>query len=146
METSLRESALRGECMYTQPLRINYNLSYEHEHRKRRNCCYYSLPNGANIAWLYQSDDTSFELRGLMRYTSKAFTAWRPFNVGNRYVQNLLFQNYAFKAPSFGWKNTTMAYLETTFQFSRTSFGKCKLKKVRNLSFFDIFMILRAWF
>ena len=66
------------------PKRIKYNLSYEHEHRKRRNCCYYSLPNGANIAWLYQSDDTSFELRGLMRYTSKAFTAWRPFNVGSR--------------------------------------------------------------
>ena len=72
------------KSFYTQPLRIKYNLSYEHEHRKRRNCCYYSLPNGANIAWLYQSDDTSFELRGLMRYTSKAFTAWRPFNVGSR--------------------------------------------------------------
>ena len=33
-------------------------------------------------------------------------------------------------------KITTIAYLESKFQFSRPSFDKCKLKMVRNVFFF----------
>ena len=39
-------------------------------------------------------------------------------------------------------KRTTIAYLETKFQFLRTSFDKFKLKMVRNQLFFDIYRIV----
>jgi hypothetical protein len=67
-------------------------------------------------------------MHDVMQISTKNRRWWLP-PVINIFInfQKLLFQNYAIKTPSFGWKKNyipcmAMAYLENKFQFLSTSF------------------------